>query len=100
MDKKFIKRKEIGAVLEIPTLKNAKTNESRQRDEVINYSKNILLEKGLSVTALNHFMESPVEFFRKSILKLPEPPSQSSEKGNAMHEAFALLWHLKNKNDH
>lgn len=60
--------------------------------EEIDYTKRILLEDGLSVTALNHFLECPNKFFYKSILKLPEAPNGSSEKGTAMHEAIANIW--------
>ncbi len=67
--------------------------------EIINYAKNILTESGLSVTALNHFTECPSKFLYKSIFKLPEAPSSSSEKGNAMHEALALVFHQANKDE-
>lgn len=66
--------------------------ESRLEKEKMEYAKMVLLENGLSVTALNHFTNCPNEFFYKSILKLPEPPTASSEKGNAMHEAMANIW--------
>jgi len=66
--------------------------ESALQKEKIEYAKRTLLENGLSVTALNHFINCQSEFFYKSILKLPEPPSASSEKGNAMHEALANVW--------
>jgi DNA helicase II / ATP-dependent DNA helicase PcrA len=59
------------------------------------YAKRILIEKGLSVTALNHFVKCPKEFYYKSILKVPEAPSPSSEKGNAMHEALSEVWKYK-----
>ena len=71
--------------------------DSRRMAEIVEYTKQILLASGLSVTALNHFCECPRKFFYKSILKLPEPPSPSAEKGNAMHEALAKVWHLENK---
>ena len=67
--------------------------------EMIEYAKRSLKEKGLSVTALNHFCECPNKFLFKSILKLPEPPSANAEKGNAMHEAMARLWHLSDKSE-
>lgn len=67
--------------------------------EFLDYAKNVLLEKGLSVTALNHYCECPNKFFYQSILKLPEAPSPSAEKGNAMHEAMALAWSLPAKNE-
>ena len=79
--------------------KNSKISvEMKINSELINYAKNILLEKGLSVTALNHWCECPNKFFYKSILKLPEAPSGSAEKGNAMHEAIAAVWALPTKN--
>jgi DNA helicase-2/ATP-dependent DNA helicase PcrA len=58
------------------------------------HAKRVLSESGLSVTALNHFLNCPSEFLYKSILKLPEAPSASAEKGNAMHEALAAIWAL------
>ncbi len=63
--------------------------------ELLDFAKNTLIEKGLSVTALNHFLECPSKFIYKSILKVPEPPSPHSEKGNAMHEAMSKVWQLK-----
>ncbi len=69
-------------------------SQSKYDLESINYAKKVLTERGLSVTALNHFMKCPSEFFIKSILKLPEPPSTSAEKGNAMHLSMDKVWHL------
>src|SRR3989344_8601019 len=59
---------------------------------MLDFSKNTLLEKGLSVTALNHFMEYPSRFLYQSVLKLPQPPAASAEKGNVMHDAFSRVW--------
>ncbi len=73
--------------------------ENRRGEALVSYTKSILLEKGLSVTALNHFLKCPQEFLYKSILKVPEAPSVSSEKGNAMHEAIRGVWHLKDKSE-
>jgi len=60
--------------------------------KLIAIAKHVLLEKGLSVTALNHFMECPSKFIYQSILKMPQAPAVPSEKGNAMHEALAKVW--------
>lgn len=78
--------KQVKAEITLNKIKDAQTHEK------VEYAKRILIENGLSVTALNHFLNCPNEFFYKSILKLPEPPSASSEKGNAMHEAMANVW--------
>ncbi len=71
------------------TLDSIKSNDF---DRLIEYSKDTLILNGLSVTALNHFLKCPSEFFYKSIMKIPEAPSPTSEKGNAMHEAMAKVW--------
>ncbi|OGN16320.1 MAG: hypothetical protein A3C88_00880 [Candidatus Yanofskybacteria bacterium RIFCSPHIGHO2_02_FULL_50_12] len=73
--------------------------EFKRKSEAVEYAKRTLAGYGLSVTALNHFCECPLKFFYKSILRLPEPPTASSEKGNAMHEAIANVWHLETKTE-
>ncbi len=70
---------------------------SLRQKEMAEYAKRSLLENGLSVTALNHFLECPSLFLYKSILKTPEAPNVTSEKGNAMHRALSLVWKEKNK---
>lgn len=59
---------------------------------LIDVAKRVLLGKGLSVTALNHFMKCPNEFLYQSVLKMPQNPVASAEKGTAMHEAMAAVW--------
>ncbi len=66
-------------------------------DKLISLAKNVLLTKGLSVTALNHFLECPSNFLYQSILKLPQAPSANAEKGNAMHLALARIWKGKDR---
>ncbi len=97
LDQESISRIEIPKAKTSPLLVQTRSPEERDRVESWEYAKHVLLEKGLSVTALNHFMKCPSQFFFKSILKLPEAPSASSEKGNAMHEALATVWSLKEK---
>ena len=72
----------------------ASTEKSRA---LIDLAKDTLLKKGLSVTALNNFLECPSKFLYNSILKLPQAPSISAEKGTAMHEAISHVWqaHVK-----
>jgi DNA helicase-2/ATP-dependent DNA helicase PcrA len=100
---RFIDELEEAHLLRIKTpaiTKKIKTDDSEsiklnETKEQIEYAKYVLLENGLSVTALNHFLNCPSEFFYKSILKLPEPPNPSSEKGNAMHRALSYVWQEK-----
>ena len=63
--------------------------------KILNLAKNVLFENGLSVTALNHFMECPNKFLYQSILKLPQAPSGSAEKGKTMHSAISRIWRNK-----
>ncbi len=99
LDKKSVKETTLPAVFENSVAKMGRDVNTKERTEIMDYAKNILTEKGLSVTALNHFMECPSKFFYKSILKLPEAPNASSEKGNAMHEALAEVWRQKEHSD-
>jgi DNA helicase-2/ATP-dependent DNA helicase PcrA len=83
----------------IQNIKIADLKSGREK-EMMEYAKRSILENGLSVTALNHFLNCPSEFFYKSILKIPEAPSAMSEKGIAMHKALAVVWqkNAKEKN--
>jgi DNA helicase-2/ATP-dependent DNA helicase PcrA len=65
---------------------------SHRRSEILEYTKRVITENGLSVTALNHFTTCPSEFLHKSILKVPEAPNATSEKGIAMHRALSNVW--------
>jgi DNA helicase-2/ATP-dependent DNA helicase PcrA len=67
--------------------------------KLIAIAKHVLLEKGLSVTALNHFMDCPSKFIYQSILKMPQAPAVPSEKGNAMHEALAKVWRSEKRDE-
>ena len=97
LDEGHIAKSQIPKTKSGPVAEDTKQRKARQKNEEMEYTKRILLENGLSVTALNHFVNCPNEFFYKSILRLPEPPNASSEKGNAMHEALAKVWREKNK---
>ena len=79
-------------------VENNRKNDSAENDYnelMINEAKGVLLDSGLSVTALNHFMECPNKFLYESILKLPQAPSVTAEKGSAMHEALSQIWKQK-----
>lgn len=94
LDQERISRVEIPKEATLGKVATAIAPEEKDKIECVEYAKHRLLEDGLSVTALNHFCDCPSKFFYKSILKLPEPPSAPSEKGNAMHEAIAAVWLL------
>ncbi len=95
LDKKDVSTIEIPKVKTLPKTLNGDTLKSHKKSEIIEYSKRILIENGLSVTALNHFLKCPSRFLYKSILKVPEAPTPSSEKGIAMHKAISEVWNNK-----
>lgn len=92
LDNQHLSRVEIPRVEIDLTKREIILPDDKNKLESWEYAKRVLLEKGLSVTALNHFCQCPSQFLYKSILKLPEAPSASAEKGNAMHEALSAVW--------
>lgn len=78
-------------------LKSEKHKESQSDKLLIDEAKKVLLDSGLSVTALNHFLECPSKFLYESVLKMPQSPSLSAEKGSAMHEAISRVWTQKDR---
>ncbi|MEI7463159.1 MAG: ATP-dependent DNA helicase, partial [Candidatus Taylorbacteria bacterium] len=60
--------------------------------KLLDLAKKTLMEGGLSVTALNHFLSCPSRFLYQSILRMPQAPHVSAEKGTAMHEAISKVW--------
>ncbi len=92
LDKEFVEIKSIPRVEERPLDLSLNFYDELRLKESVEYTKRVLVEKGLSVTALNHFIKCPRGFFYKSILKIPEAPSVSSERGIAMHKALSLIW--------
>lgn len=96
----YIEYVNIGRSKENILLNKTEKNIDKEREnKIVDISKSVLLEKGLSVTALNHFIKCPNTFIYQSILKLPQPLTVSSEKGNAMHEALSNVWMLKEKSE-
>ncbi len=68
-------------------------------EALANLAKDTLLEVGLSVTALNHFLECPNKYLYESILKMPQAPAVAAEKGTAMHKALDAVWASKDKDE-
>lgn len=100
LDSTKISKIELPPVLEIAYPSGSKENYPAERNqELLNYAKETIVENGISVTALNHYLKCPSEFLYQSILKLPEAPTGSSEKGSAMHEAISQVWKLKDKTE-
>lgn len=97
MDQKYINEINLNEKTKIKISRKYLETDKKQKKTYQEYTKRVLTESGLSVTALNHFLECPNKFLYKSILKLPEMPNANSEKGTAMHEAMANVWNLTKK---
>ncbi len=97
LDQVAVKQKSLDRIKERPLEVPLGYFDSVREREAQEYTKRVIVEKGLSVTALNHFIDCPKQFFYKSILKIPEAPSVSSEKGIAMHKALSLVWREENR---
>ncbi len=50
--------------------------------------KHLFLERGLSVTHLNNYLEDPRKYYLENLLRQPQPQSLSAMKGNAVHEVL------------
>ncbi len=89
------------ARVSVPRAEHMIVEKNNQRisknQKLLDYIRHTLSESGLSVTALNNFLECPSTFIYRSIFKIPEPPQVNIEKGNAMHKAFARIWADQNK---
>jgi len=49
------------------------------------YLNKLFLEQGLSVTALNNYLECPWQYFYRNLLRIPSPYSKTLIYGNAIH---------------
>jgi DNA helicase-2/ATP-dependent DNA helicase PcrA len=50
--------------------------------------KQLFLERGLSVTHLNNYLEDPLKYYLENLLRQPQPQSLALMKGNAVHEVL------------
>lgn len=66
--------------------------DTERQSSIIHLAQHVITTSGLSVTALNHYLADPKTFLYESILKLPQAPSVSAEKGRAMHAAMRSVW--------
>ncbi len=46
----------------------------------------------MNVTALNHYLKCPLEFYFKSIIRIPYPKNEATEFGSAVHHALEKLF--------
>ncbi|MDO8269919.1 MAG: ATP-dependent DNA helicase [Candidatus Levybacteria bacterium] len=65
---------------------------SKEKNEKVNFSKEFVAEvfrkQGLSVSALNNYLDCPWKYFFTNLLRIPEKIQDSGLYGNAIHEAI------------
>ncbi len=57
----------------------------------------LFIEQGLSVTALNNFLDCPWNFFYSNLIRIPKMPTKYMLLGNAVHFALDILHQGANK---
>jgi len=63
--------------------------ERTQSDSDQAFVREIFLAQGLSVSALNNYLECPWQYFYRNLVRLPETRSKSALYGTAVHAALA-----------
>jgi DNA helicase-2/ATP-dependent DNA helicase PcrA len=56
------------------------------------YLRNLFLEQGLSVTALNNYLKCPLEYFFVNLIRLPKAQSKHQMYGTAVHETLKVFF--------
>jgi DNA helicase-2/ATP-dependent DNA helicase PcrA len=101
MEKQDLKVEKIAlgneALMEFEALqfRNLKPEIGRAEEDLIS---RILDKFVLSVTALNNYLNCPLEFYFRNLIRIPSPKNEASEFGSAVHYALQQLF-LKMKAD-
>lgn len=74
----------------------APTNEALAFD-LKDFAKNLFLKQGLSVSALNNYLQSPWQYFYRNLVRIPAAPTKHQAYGIAVHAALADLFEALKK---
>ncbi|HDQ16727.1 MAG TPA: ATP-dependent helicase, partial [Candidatus Vogelbacteria bacterium] len=74
--------------------------ESKQQNKNTFNDRDLVIElftrQGMSVTALNNYLECPWKYFYQNLIRLPSAPIKSASYGNAVHKSLRDFFsHLK-----
>lgn len=72
-----------------------KEEEKKAEEAEKSFLKEKFLEKGLSVTALNNYLECPWKFFYESLIKMPKVKPKQASFGTAVHAALTKFFNKK-----
>lgn len=93
IDTTFLSTADIPRVeLEIPVKEASVGADMVTAQAMTDLAKRKLMTTGISVSALNRFLEDPYDFLYQSVLQMPQAPSVVAEKGSAMHAAMDRVW--------
>jgi DNA helicase-2/ATP-dependent DNA helicase PcrA len=87
--------KEVLMEFEAMQFRDLKPEIGRAEEDLIS---RILDKFVLSVTALNNYLNCPLEFYFRNLIRIPSPKNEASEFGSAVHYALQQLF-LKMKAD-
>lgn len=59
------------------------------------FLRELFIEQGLSVTALNNYLECPWKYFFRNLVRIPEAQNKFARYGSAIHEALRLGFEKK-----
>ncbi|MFA5172994.1 MAG: ATP-dependent DNA helicase [Candidatus Paceibacterota bacterium] len=76
-----------------------KKDERKAEEAEKSFLKEKFLRKGLSVTALNNYLECPWKFFYESLIKMPKMKMKQASFGTATHEALNRFFNKKRKGE-
>lgn len=63
------------------------------------YLQELFIEQGLSVTALNNFLNCPWRYFYSNLIRIPKTPTKSLVFGTAAHAALRRFFDTRTKGD-
>lgn len=63
-----------------------------------NYLRDLFLEQGLSVTALNNYLTCPWQFFYSNLIRIPKIPNKHMTLGTAVHAALRSFFDAQQHN--
>jgi DNA helicase-2/ATP-dependent DNA helicase PcrA len=70
---------------------------ARIKQPEVTYLRELFVEQGLSVTALNNFLKCPWEYFYNNLLRVPSAPNKDMAFGTAAHAALRRYFETRNR---
>ncbi len=64
----------------------------------VSYLREVLTERGLSVTALNNYLRDPWNYFYRNILRIPEVQAENAQFGTVLHESLQSVFTYRRDN--